>query len=545
MLVKGQEISNPISFPEKIADAESMVELTESNLPILIINTYGIGIPDEPKITAEIKVINNPSGINNVNDTTYEYDGRIGIEIRGNTAKMFDKKSYTIETRTDTGSNNNVPLLGMPKENDWVLHGPYSDKSLMRNVIAYHIGNGMGRWSPRTAFCEVVVNDIYKGVFTFVEKIKRDKNRVDIAKLTAKDTTGDQLTGGYILSIDRLQEDSWISPFMGRTNSVEVPISYVDPKFDELTEHQSEYIKEYVTEFEYVLHGVNYKDPVQGYQQFIDVESFIDYFIITELSRDLDGYRVSVFFHKDKDSKGGKLTMNPFWDYNLCFGNANFFGGGETSGWAEEGIGVGDWYEIPFWWDRFRTDPYWETTLKYRWEDLRKEVLDKSSLFAFIDSCALFLDDAQARNFDQYDILGKNIWPNNFVGETYADEIQYLKNWISQRIIWLDNQIDDIVPSYERTDINDLEHAGLNVLVYPNPFSEYLYLDLILENAGQVQVSITNILGQDVAVYEKNCFAGENQIMIDGEVFRGKGQMFFYTLSLNNKLVKTGKLVKK
>ncbi len=117
-----------------------------------------------------------------------------------------------------------------------------------------------------------------------------------------------------------------------------------------------------------------------GKAGFIDVESFIDYFIMTELSRDLDGYRVSVYFHKDKDSKGGKLTMTPFWDYNICFANANFFSAGNTAGWASDGIGAGDWYEIPFWWDRFREDPYFETILKYRWEKLRENVLSKNTI---------------------------------------------------------------------------------------------------------------------------------------------------------------------
>ncbi len=543
-LLKGQGGNGPVSFPKENGETKNTVVLSESNLPILLINTLGKTIPDEPKITASMQVIDNAGGINNVNDTSYAYDGYIGIEIRGNTAQLYPKKSYTIETRTNSGSNNNVPLLGMPKENDWVLHGPYSDKSLMRNVIAYHVGNAMGRWSPRTAFCEVVINGEYQGVFTFVEKIKRDKNRVDIAKLTPKDTVGDQLTGGYILSIDRHQEGSWISPFMGRTGSVEVPISYVDPKYKELTSHQREYIKEYVTEFEHVLKGVNYKDPINGYRQFIDVESFVDYFIITELSRDLDGYRVSVFFHKDKDSKGGKLTLSPFWDYNLCFGNGDFFEAGETSGWAEEGIGAGDWYEIPFWWDRFRTDPYWETTLKYRWEDLRKGVLDKPTFFGFIDSCALLLEDAQERNFNRFPVLGKYVWPNNYVGETYSDEVQYLKNWISQRMIWLDDQIDAIVPSYERTAINDLEYNRVNVVVYPNPFKDYLTFNLNLAEAGKVQISFTNILGQQLAVYKKDCLAGENQMVIDGEMLNGSDKMLFYTVSINNEPIKTGKVIK-
>ena len=452
-----------------------------SNLPIVKINTLGQTIPDEPKIMAKMQVINNASGINYFNETVYEYDGDIGIEIRGNTAQMFDKKSYTVETRLADGENNNVPLLGFPIENDWVFHGPYSDKSLMRNALAYHIGNAMGKgWHPRTRFVELEINNEYSGVFLAVEKIKIDKNRVDIAKLKPEEISGDQLTGGYIISIDRDQEGSWNSPFMGRTGSVDIPFSYVDPKYDELTVEQRNYIREYITDFEYALDGATYKDPLIGYRAYIDVISFIDYFIITELSKDLDGYRVSVFFHKDKDSKGGRLTMTPFWDYNLCFGNANFFDAGNTSGWASTGIGAGDWYEIPFWWDKFRTDPYFETLLKRRWQTLRQNEISAESLNNYIDSVATTLADPQARNFEKFNILNTHVWPNNYVGGTYENEVDYLKSWINDRLVWIDAQIDNISPIslYEPTVItltatgiaSDSATIGGNVLMDGNAY---------------------------------------------------------------------------
>ena len=150
-----------------------------------------------------MKVLNSLSGINNLNDTTYEYDGKIGIEIRGFTSANYPKNNYTVETRTDTGTNRNVELLNMPKENDWVFHGPYADKSLMRNVLAYHLGNLTGKWSPLTRYFEMFLNGNYNGVYALVEKIKIDKNRCNLATLKATDIVGDQLTGGYLLQIDR------------------------------------------------------------------------------------------------------------------------------------------------------------------------------------------------------------------------------------------------------------------------------------------------------------------------------------------------------
>ena len=520
------------------------VTLTESNLPILIFDTQGQNIPDEPKITAFMKVINNASGINNVSDTSYEYNGYVGIEIRGNTSQMYDKKSYTVETRDSLGENNNVSLLGLPKENDWVLHGPYSDKSLMRNVMAYHIGNAMGRWSPRTRFCEVVINGNYRGIYVFVEKIKIDKNRVDIATLKEIDISGDELTGGYIMSIDRDQEGSWNSPFMGRTGSVDVPISYVDPKYDELKSEQRAYIKDYITDFEYALDGDDYKDPELGYRAYIDVESFVDYMIITELSRDLDGYRVSVFFHKDKDSKGGKLTMSPFWDYNLCFGNANFMQAGSTTGWAEAGIGAGDWYEIPFWWDKFRTDPYYETVLKYRWEELREGVLNIDSLNSYIDSCVNVVSEAQERNFTQFNILSSYVWPNNYIGGTYAKEITYLKNWFRNRIAWLDAQMDKIEPSFSNVD-DGKSIFDKSIITYPNPFEDLVTIEMDMNKSEFVEISIFDVLGKLLIKKEAHCSAGKNYFKFQADDFGSDGSVFIYHICASEGYIGRGRIIRK
>jgi hypothetical protein len=519
------------------------VSALESNLPIVIINTEGRTIPDEPKIMAKMQVVDNLNRINSLSDTEFRYDGSIGIEIRGNTSQMYPKKSYTVETRLSDGSNNNVELLGFPKENDWVFHGPYSDKSLMRNALAYRIGNGMGNWNPHTRFVELILNDEYRGVYLVVEKIKRDKNRVDIAKLKPEDLSGDQLTGGYIISIDRDQVGSWNSPIMGRTGSVDVPFSYVDPKYDELAPIQRDYIRKYITEFEYILKGENFKDPELGYRAYIDVESFIDYFIITELSRDLDGYRVSVYFHKDKDSKGGKLVMGPFWDYNICFGNANFMQAWSTSGWAEEGIGAGDWYEIPFWWDRFREDPYFETMLKYRWEKLRTHAISKSTLNNFIDSCQNLLKDAQKRNFEKFNVLHSYVWPNYYIGGSYQNEVSYLKTWINNRINWLDARIDAIKASFPNG-VEELACKEYKALAYPNPFKENFTVEFEINTGSNVAVLIRNMMGQTVTEKTKRCMPGRNAFHFSSGELGPNGNIFFFTILFDNQTSISGKIIR-
>jgi hypothetical protein len=517
---------------------------TQSNLPLILIDTQGKAISNEPKITALMKVINNPDKVNHVNDTEFEYNGYIGIEIRGNTAQMFDKKSFTLETRTDSGTNLNVPLLGMPEENDWVLHGPYSDKSLMRNALAYYLGNLQGRWSPRTQFCEVFINGEYRGVYVLTEKIKIDKNRVNIAKLLPVDNSGDELTGGYIMRIDRDRPGSWNSPFMGRTGSVDVPISYLDPPYDELTLQQRSYIREYITDFEYALDRTNFRDPDLGYRAYIDVLSFIDYFIITEISRDLDGYRCSVYFHKDKDSNGGKLNMSPLWDYNLGFGNGDFFSADKTEGWTEDGIGKGDWYEVPFWWDRLMEDQYYVNRVKSRWNELREDKFSNTNINRFIDSCASVLSEAQVRNFSKFNILNRRVWPNAYVGGTYFNEVNYLKNWIADRLYWLDYQIDLFITTSIDEDTDKSLENGNRLAVYPNPFTDRVTLRFNLSGKAKVDITIRNMLGETVIQLSKKCDSGNNEFIFAGEEFNQCGNLFIFTLNIDGKTCLSGKMIK-
>ena len=154
---------------------EVEVDFQQTNLPIITINTFGVNIPDEPRIDAQMGIINNPDGENTITDSFNDYDGKITIEKRGNSSQDQEKPPYRFETVTDDGNNNNVQLLGLPEENDWVLYAPWSDKSLIRNVLIYELSNDMGRYAPRTRFIELYINEAYKGVYVLMEKIKETK----------------------------------------------------------------------------------------------------------------------------------------------------------------------------------------------------------------------------------------------------------------------------------------------------------------------------------------------------------------------------------
>lgn len=542
-----------INYPTQVYNPtpswfEEPLSFETSNLPLIFINTNGQTIVPDVKITADMKVLNSASGKNNISDTNFEYEGKIGIEVRGFTSVNYPKKNYTVETRDIAGENLNVSLLGMPQENDWVFHGPFSDKSLMRNVLAYHLGNKTGKWSPRTRYFELYLNGNYAGVYVLVEKIKIDKNRLDLATLKETDVFGDQLTGGYVLQIDRPDNDDvegkdyWVSPYRARTKlQQKVYFLFMDPKGTVINDFQRYYIQDYITAFEDAMNSENYKDRTTGYYPYIDLNSFVDYYIISELSRNLDGYRISTFLHKDKDSKGGKITMGPFWDYNICFGNANFFSAGNTQGWIIDGMGDGDAHAMPFWWEKFRLDPFFNSHIKKRWNYWIENYINETYLNKLIDSCALELYDAQKRNFKTWNVLGTYVWPNNYIGGTYPNELNYLKTWLRDRIKWMDSQIQPIV------DITmgkfDPEFRILDMVTYPNPFTESVNFKFYLHSAEEVTIKISDILGREITSYKSSLGEGVHQIPLNIKSADETGKVFVYRFYTGTELRTTGKLV--
>lgn len=508
-----------------------------SDLPIIKINTFGEPIPDEPKIVAHMGIIDNGPGNRNYIflDSLNDYDGQIAIETRGASSANFPKKNYGFETQNSLGENNNVNLLGMPKENDWILHGPYSDKSLIRNVLAFHLGNLTDRWAPRTRYCELFINDEYIGIYILMEKIKRDDDRVDIAKLDFDDNAGDSLTGGYIVQVDRFESgNGWNSPFNPNHFFV-----YQYPNSDDLTTTQESYIRNHITNFEQVLAGGNFADPNIGYPSWIDVGSFIDHLLVVELSRDVDAYRLSSFLFKDKDSKGGLLNAGPLWDFNLGFGNADYCDGSETSGWNFDDQDCG--IDQPFWWDRLQEDPLFNNQVQCRWDELRDGPWHTDSIMQFIDDQAVILDESQNRNFERWQILGNYLWPNAFVGNTYEEEITYLKNWTTARLIWMDqNMIGDCIPIAT----TDLE-KNISLTVQPNPFLETI--NFVFEKNNSTKngdIKIYDSLGKEIRVFN---FSNQNKIAWDGKNGNGKevaAGIYFYTFSDKKNVIQSGKIIK-
>ena len=423
----------------KRTDTDRKQERTEaftSNLPIVIIDTSGNWIRDEPKIPAQMKIIYDESGgRNTLNSQHINFEGKIGIELRGKTSLGFPKKQYGVEIQDDQGNDKDASLLQLPAESDWVLNGPYWDKTLMRNYLAYEFSNRIGRYASRTKFVEMFLNDNgdatigdkhYVGVYLLIEKIKRGKDRVDIKSLKPAN-----ITGGYILKIDKMD---WYETYFSTRHGTR--LFHVYPKGHEMSNTQKAWIQNYMSEFEAALAGTDFKDPERGYAKYIDTDAFIDHFIINELFRNIDGFRNSTYMYKDRDSK---LTMGPVWDFNLSMGNAGFNQGWKTDGWL---IYTNP---VPFWWDRLLQDKNFTQKLAKRWKALRKDILTTSKLLDEIDRTAEYLSEAQKRNFQRWSSHGHNTFGNPLLTNRglliYQQEVEGIKRWLQTRLKWIDTHI--------------------------------------------------------------------------------------------------------
>ncbi|RIK59555.1 spore coat protein CotH [candidate division KSB1 bacterium] len=535
----------PAAAQTKDPAALHKVNFTSSNLPIVVIDTHGQAIPDEPKIEADMGIIYNGPGVrNNLTDPFNHYNGKIAIEIRGSSSQQFPKKQYGFETKDAQGEDLDVSLLNMPEEADWILSASYSDKTLMRNVLAYKLANDMGRYASRTQFCEVVLNGDYHGVYMLMEKIKRDKNRVNISKMEPTDISGDALTGGYIIKIDKLEgsdTDGWYSTFLPYPGAWQrIYYQYDTPKLEDLAPEQISYIKNFVFTFENLMTKPEYADPQNGYAQYIDIDSFVDYFILNEISRNVDGYRLSTFMHKDRDSKGGKLKMGPAWDYDLAFGNADYYNGAMLADWQVDFRVQSDGFQIPFWWQKLMQDSTFTNRVYARWRELRTNVLEISHVHAYLDSMAAYIDEAQKRNFERWPILGTYVWPNAFIGQTYAEELNYLKEWLNLRMLWMEARIPGQPSSVGENNGFTPEDFMLEQN-YPNPFNPATTIVFHLPRSGRVSLKIIDVAGREVmTLADQFMKAGRHEATFEAQGIASG--VYFYRLqmgdfSLTKKLV--------
>ena len=520
----------------------SQVTLTDSNLPIVVITQPpGQTINDAARIVCDMGVIDNGTGVRNyMTDSFNNYNGKIAIEVRGSTSQQYPKKSYGFETQDALGMNFNVPLLGLPIENDWILYGPYPDKTLLRDVLTYDLSQKFGHYASNWRYCELVIDGDYKGLYILLERVKRDNNRVDVARLDADDLAGDSLTGGYIVKVDKLTGEvgySWTSAYNN-----EVVFQFHDPEYDELNPIQASYMEDFVTDFEQATWGPQFDDPNLGFDQYIDRTSFYDFFILQELGRTVDGYRSSSFMHKDKNSGAwnGKLVAGPMWDFNLSYGNADYCDADLTTGWQYNFDEVCNFTSaIPFWWEKLLQSTSYRNGLRCRWEELRQGPLHTDTIHQWIDSMVNYLSEARIRNFQEWPIIGVYVNWNAFVGATYEEDVTYLKNYIAQRALWMDANI----PGICDLALEEMEFEPEYFRVWPNPLEDNGYVGVTLKRTGNLRFELVDIAGRTVLSVDQGVKSpGELAFPFSGESL--VSGTYLFKILLDKEVIGSGKLIK-
>ncbi len=476
-------------------------EATSPRLPILLISATA-PIVDEPKVSGRLRIIEDHDGTFRHDRDDTQLAGRpivldmpIGVELRGATSVGLPQKSYSLELRDTSGVGRKVPVLGMPKGEDWALVACWMDKTCMRNTLAHAIGRELGRWNPKTRFVEVFVNGTYQGLYLMIESIRRAAERVAISGPAPNAASGD-ITGGYIFAREArgkglpttVPPRDWLSPVTapGAPNVAYQNIyTYRSPNDVNITPEQRAYLKDYVARWEEMMKATTWSDPAKGYRAWIDVPSFVDYVLMKELANDPDTYWKSVYFTKESDLLGGKLFLAPLWDYNNTLGGVGTSDGWRWDAWRMDlplGRSVTSvWFPTPlppfcsagfctmaptpYYSKRLWSDPAFRNDMKCRWSALRKGPLD----LAFIDAkIKLYKDNvaplAVPRHFLRWPELRKPVTtnlpqpcgikvaelpepcgsPTGPVGPFFEYEVKWLRDWIAKRLGWMDANLPGI-----------------------------------------------------------------------------------------------------
>jgi CotH kinase protein len=441
-----------LAFPAVLAGCAPF----RSEVPIVEIDAHGVTVPDEPKVGAQLTIAYDSRSTTQTLKSPVAHASPIGIELLGSSSLLFRKKSYAFELRGPDGKPTAAPLLGLGSNSDWVLHGPYSDKTLMRNALAYGLARQLRLVSPRTRLVELFLREgssklEYSGVYLLVEASGRSPNGLGIARLEPGDTTAATISGGYILEVDRAGYGEEFFTMQGDPMSTHPDtLLFVSPR-DPVAAQRS-WITGWFGSMEASLPPAHALADPNGPSRYLDLDSFVDFLLLQEMVKNVDAYRYSASMYKDRD---GLLRMGPVWDFDLSMSNARYDDGCDVDGWMVRELASKRTVKVPpFWWRRLLADSAFVTRLSTRWSALRAGPFATPRVLAAVDSTAGLLHDAQRRNFTRWPVLGRRVWASCWVEgssaesyyTTWNDEVAHLRSWLDQRLRWMDDHIATIGP---------------------------------------------------------------------------------------------------
>lgn len=433
------------------------------------------------------------------------YTGDLEIRGRGNASWTFPKKPYRMKLAKK------AKLLDAPaKAKNWTLINNYGDKTLMRNLLAFDLSRRFEmKYTPYASPVDVILNGEYRGCYQLCDQIEVNENRIDIEEMENTDITEPNINGGYLIEIDAYA-DQEISMFYSSNKHIPVTIKY--PKDDEIVQEQSAYIKKFFDDVERRLFAGYYRNEIRGYRAKFDVPSFIKHFLIGEMAGNPDTYW-STYMYKYRDID--KLFTGPVWDFDLAYNNdSRAYSLIDHDDYihrvkGDVANGMGSFA------DRILEDPDSKEEMKYIWNWARqKKGVDESTLWDLVDSYAQKLEESQKLNFTRWDILNSYVHLNPRIYGSYQGEVNAVKDYIKDRLKWMDDKIGYMDVSGTKNNIaDDITIYGVTGAIVVN------------STVADFALEICNVFGSCVARVQNQSYLTISSGIYIAHVTTGKGTL--------------------
>ena len=448
-----QRYQQHLSYNTQVEDTSLSIDedTFSSHLPVVSIETGGVVIPGRPEqgqhikdiensfIQADMRIFDREGELNNLSSQPV-LESKINSRVRGNSSRTFDKVGYLFKFTDDAGMERKLEVMGMEKDSTWVLHGPYLDKTLMRNYMWYNLAGQIMEWAPDVRYCEVFLDHEYQGLYVMAEQISMGEGRIEMTKYDGKSNIS-----SYIVCADResVNDVQYLDNFTSYALRINGKLEVKYPGASRITPELTEYISRDFSRFEKALYSFDYDTARYGYQNYIDVDSFVDYFIINEVTQNTDAGLYSTYFYKDVS---GKLKMC-VWDFNNCCDN-----------YIEDQTPMAGFFmqNRPWYFVLCKDEAFMEKVIT-RYHQLRKGILSEEAVESYIAGVQSYLGPAIERNFEK--------WGYSFLPEKdllYEDErkigsyeaaVEQYETRLVRRMRWMDEHIEDL-RSYSHESIN-------------------------------------------------------------------------------------------
>lgn len=506
----------------------------EANLPIVSLHPKDQAAVPQSGILADFGIIHQGDELNKLSHAFDEFSGTVHVRKLVNEFE-YPKEQYSFNLLTPTGEPNNVSFLGLPEGDEWLLYAPYSDKTLLRTALMCEIAHALERHGP-VRLVHVFIAGEYEGIYVLMESRNVHRNRIDISNISPLDISGDALTGGYIFQLGRQRwRPGFASPNVPyRGGEPPILYQYLYPDGETIVPQQQTYIQDTMVQLENALLSEGKESLSAETRQLFNIHSFVDYFILNEIAKNVNAYRMQSVFFKDRDSRDGRIHLEPSWDFEHALGNVNYYNGWDV---RELALDVllnsddlqSDTLRVPAWWAQLAENNDFKKGVYKRWFELNTTVFSEAWILDKLDSLYTTLKEDRVLNFERWQVMGKEIWPNEYVGISYDDDYDHLYLWILDRLDWLNLAMEEFETAVQHQTRPVVSHVQL-AQNYPNPFNPMTRISYALPSQEFVSLVIYDVQGRAVErLVHSRQNAGVHHVEWDASSFTSG--VYFYTLT--------------